>query len=284
MFYQGAHVARCQTVHAIGVARSLDGLAWVAEPRPVLSIEDMRGKFAALERTSGVGGVIEPAVFVDGNRLRMWFVCYAGSYRSGTTLYMAASDDGGTRWTIDGDCVLSSRALGRCSIHYPQVVTSPTESWLWFSVNDWSTRAFGICRLKIIRGGTGQVHVDDLEQVLPPSRDGLDIGVRSYFAMSLNGRQVRGISRLNRVLSQIAASGRNYFGYAHSHLVAPQDGRLYYHAYHDDSEGVQPWMDIGSCELAAGQVTRPHTIALTRSSDRTAWDAFFVADPFIVRV
>ena len=280
MFYQGAHVERTSgaTTHAIGVARSSDGLVWTCEKEPVLSIDHMR---RIQDGPAGNGGVIEPSILVDGDQLRMWFLSYAGSYRVGTKLYAAASADGGRSWTIDARPILSSHQLGRFSIHYPQVVRSATGLALWFTVRDYDTAACAICRMTLNASSTA----DELVQLLPPAPAGLRLSVRRRTTFEINGRMPRGVATLNLLACRLVDGGRHYFGYAHSHLIDPdaEETRLYYHGYHYDQQTRGPWMDIGSCMMRNGHAVGPHAAGLQRSPDPQAWDSFFVADPFVVR-
>ena len=283
MFYQGAHADARGTTHAIGLATSHDGRVWVCEPEPFLTIEHMRGILPGLEQTDVAGGVIEPAVIADGDTLQMWFVCYAGSYHRGTRLYRAQSTDG-RRWVVDPDCLVSSLQFGPCSLHYPQVVRNGEGHDVWFSLRDHESSAMAICRMPLGPDARGRGCLEALEQVLPPSPGRLRLEVRSRVRVEWNGRRPRGVATLNLLASRFLDGGRNYFGYAHSHLVdgTAATGRLYYHAYHYDARTRSAWMDIGSCDLA--RPDRPHRLALGRAADPGAWDGFFVADPFVIRV
>lgn len=241
----------------------------------------MRGIHEGLTQPDVPGGVIEPAVVVDGDVLRMWLVCYARSYYLGTRLYGAVSTDG-VHWTIEPSWTLSSLQFGRCGLHYPQLVRSAAGWSVWFTLRNLDTAAFAICRMAL--GTSAHGRADALEQVMPPSRSGLQLAVRQCLSVQWNGRLPRGMATLNLMACRLWDGGRHYFGYAHSHFVDDADGdRMYYHGYHFDAAHRSTWMDIGTCDMTSGAVGGRHDIALARSTDPAAWDTFFVADPFVIK-
>ena len=68
-------------------------------------------------------------------------------------------------------------------------------------------------------------------------------------------------------------------GLAHSHRLDDRDAPIYFHAYHQSADG-EIFMDVVAANSSSDAV-RP---VLVPSADRTAWDSFFVADPFVIRL
>ena len=279
MYYHVAHQEGLRGLvnHSIGLARSQDGVEWRNEPGPLLSVDNMRDIHPGLTRDSKSGGVIEPAILVEEDGLQMWFVGYGSSYRTDSKLYHAVSADG-REWRITRNWVLSGNQFGDCSVHYPQVLKVDGGYELWFTLQNNKTEAYAICTMKSADG----LVMDHLEQVLPKVSEGFTVKVREGFSFKVNGRVPRGVMRLNWEVCRIAWGGRNYFGYAHPHVIEESGERiLYYHNYNYGSKGQGTWMDISRCELACTRST--HKVVLAPTANPKAWDSFVVADPFVVK-
>jgi hypothetical protein len=277
MFYQGVGRGEApgELTHSIALAHSSDGLSWECDEEPFLTFDHVRRSCPAFAADAS-GGVLEPAVLVQGPRLVLYFVAYRRTYQEGTWLLRAASADGAT-WSIEPDPVLSSIQFGDYRLHYPQVTEQAGGLGLWFSLIDRQTQASAILKMSSAEGAAW----DGLRQILPAA-DGPRVRPREIVALPtfFDGRPP-GFVRLNRALNRLFRDGRDYLGYAHSH-VAPVPGgdRLYYHAYHQRRDG-KIWMDIGSSILGSESDLASHVRALEPSSDGQAWDSFFVADPFV---
>ncbi len=297
MYYHVAHQEglRGLVSHSIGLARSQDGVEWRNEPGPVLSVDNMRDIHPGLTRDSKSGGVIEPAILVEEDSLQMWFVGYGNSYRSRTTvnerqiarhrtairtdskLYHAVSVDG-CEWHITRNWVLSGNQFGDCSVHYPQVLKVDGGYELWFTLQNNKNEAYAICMMESADG----LVMDRLEQVLPKVLEGFTVKEREGFVFKVNGRVPRGVARLNWEVCRIGWGGRNYFGYAHPHVIEEGGERiLYYHNYNYGSKKRRTWIDISRCELARARST--HKVVLGPTANPKAWDSWVVADPFVVK-
>jgi hypothetical protein len=273
MFYQGVgpEPAGKQLTHVIALARSIDAVSWTLEARPLLTFDDVRAACPVFEG-SALGGVIEPSVTVVDGELRMHFVAYREHYSHGTRLFHARSTDG-RHWQIDPSWILAGDQFGHYRLHYPQVSFEGDRRLIWFSLIERHTGAAAIVQMTAI----GNDPFGDTRQLLPAHGPGLRIEPDEVVALRFRGRRMRGSDRLNRTLGQLAHRGRNYLGYSHPHVI---DGRMYYHAYHRNQLG-QTWMDIGWCKYP-GNGSPTHTIALSPSTESRSWDAYFVADPFVV--
>jgi hypothetical protein len=277
MFYQGVGrgPAPGALTHAIGLARSSDGISWECDDQPFLTFDDVRRSCPAFAATE-TGGVIDPAVLVRGDQLVLFFVAYRGTYQQGTWLMRATSADG-ERWAIDPVWVLSGRQFGEYRLHYPHVTEEPWGLALWFSLIDQHTEASAIVKMASVGGAPWA----RLEQVLPQAGRPPQVRAREVLALRVRGRTLPGFVRLNRVLNRLLSGGRDYLGYAHSHVApTPSGDRLYYHAYHQRPDG-KIWMDIGSCPRGAEADAAAHVRTFSPAADGEAWDSFFVADPFV---
>ena len=281
MFYQGiGHGAGPNEItHAIGLARSSDGISWECDDQPFLTFDHVRRACPGFADVDS-GGVIEPAVLVQGSQLVLYFVAYRRTYEEGTWLFRATSA-AGDEWTIDPAWLLSSRQFGDYRLHYPQVLEKPSGLALWFSLIDRQTQASAILKMSSVGGAPW----DRLEQVLPAAETCPEVRPREILSPRgfIKGRRPPGFVRLNRALNRFLSGGRNYLGYSHSHVApAPGGDRLYYHAYHQRRDG-KIWMDIGSCALGSENDAASHVRALEPSPEAGAWDSFFVADPFVTQ-
>ena len=279
MYYHVAHQEGLRGLvnHSIGLARSQDGVEWRNEPGPLLSVDDIRDIHPGLTRDSKSGGVIEPAILVEEDGLQMWFVGYGNSYRTDSKLYHAVSADG-CEWHITRNWVLSGNQFGDCSVHYPQVLKVDGGYELWFTLQNNKNEAYAICMMESADG----LVMDRLEQVLPKVPEGFTVKAREGFVFKVNGRVPRGVARLNWEVCRIGWGGRNYFGYAHPHVIEEGGERiLYYHNYNYGSKRRRTWMDISRCELARARST--HKVVLGPTANPKAWDSWIVADPFVVK-
>ena len=271
MFYQGVGPGPTGSpVHAIALAHSEDGQAWVCDPQPLLTFDDCRSALG-MTAGAGTGGVIEPAIVESDGQLLMYFIAYVGSYRDGTYLCRAASIDG-RAWAIEPGWILASTQFGPFRLHYPQVVAEPDGYSLWFTLIELQGSGAAIFHMRSRDGR----HFERLAKILPSGPAASFAGPQEIVSLRLQGRSVRGLSRLNRLIHGAIGDGP-YLGYAHPHL---DDGRLFYHAYHLNRDGFV-WMDIGCCDVRDGRAGRGVSV-LAPSADANAWDGFFVADPFVV--
>jgi predicted GH43/DUF377 family glycosyl hydrolase len=263
MFYQGVgRNASGDIEHVIARAVSTDGRSWSCEPAPLITFDAVRSAIKEWESAAG-GGVIEPSVIARDGRYEMVFVGYQGTYATGTWLCHADSADG-IAWKIASRPLCAPSDFAGLRVHYPQLME---DSRLWFTVIGQASRAAAICGAQL----DGQGRLANIRQHLP-ARDRLRADTRQVLPVAS--------SRLNQWANRLVHGGRNYWGYAHSHLLPAGGGeRLYYHSYHRNAGG-QMWMDIGSC--AWDGRGGGHAVGLSPASDADAWDAFFVADPFVV--
>ncbi|HEX6163004.1 MAG TPA: hypothetical protein VFZ31_06555 [Vicinamibacterales bacterium] len=273
MFYQGVgpQPAGDQLTHVIALARSHDARTWKVDAEPMLTFDDVRAACPVFA-DSRHGGVIEPSVSVVDGELRMHFVAYRDHYSRGTWLCHARSRDG-RDWRIDPSWVLSGDQFGNYRLHYPQVTFAKDRTVIWFSLIERRTGAAAIVQMT----SSGGNPFGETRQLLPPHGPGLRVEPEELVAVRIGGGRVRGADRLNQSLARLVRDGRNYLGYSHPHVT---DGRLYYHAYHRH-RGGRTWMDIGYCDYPVNGGPS-HTIALSPAADQRAWDAWFVADPFVI--
>lgn len=275
MFYQGAQCdASGRTArHTIGVATSGDGVTWTDSDEPVLRAEDVpddRGELSATQ----AAGVIEPCLLVEDGQFRMWFIHYRDSMQQGALCHAVSQD--GRRWNVTERHVLVASQFGNCRLHYPHVIKRPGFYEVWFSLRSVDTGAFGIFKMRSEDG----LRTDSLEQILPHSSGDLALGPRELIGVRLGGRRLRGMGALNWAFSQVFEGGRRAWGYAHPHLVEENGtATLYYQRY--NLRRRTHWMDIGCGQFDAGQVRRGQAV-LSPSPDPSAWDSFFVADPFVL--
>jgi len=275
MFYQGVgpDASGAQLTHVIALARSSDAVTWSVEPRPVLTFAHVRAQCPGMSDGAD-GGVIEPAVIADGKELHMYFVAYRGHYSQGTVLYHARSADG-EQWQIDPSWVLARHQFGNFRLHYPQARHEADRKVIWFSLIERATAASAIVQMTAI----GNDPWGETRQLLPFHGPGLRVEPAELIGLRFGGQRVRGSDRVNQALAQWTHGGRHYLGYSHPHAI---DGRLYYHAYHRSRQG-HSWMDIGACRYADNNASE-HDVVLRPSSAAGAWDAFFVADPFVINL
>jgi len=273
MFYQGVGKGVGGGVtHTIGLARSGDGISWESDERPLLTFDDFRGRVNNLP-AGDTGGVIEPAILVVAHSLVMYFVAYLGTYRNGTYLCRATSENG-RQWRIDPDWVLSSTQFGDYRLHYPEAVADGELLHMWFTLMERKGSTAAILCMESCDGR----HFDRLKQMLPAAESAPHVGPRERIAVRLNGRRLPGLSRLNQLLHRILSDPTPYLGCAHSH-VDSRNRRLFYHAYHLNRQGLV-WMDIRSVGLDDSTTE----VTALAPAPAGAWDSFFVADPFVVTV
>jgi hypothetical protein len=250
MFYQGiSHDRRV----SIACATSQDGVNWKCEDYPALTTENSAEVLNA--GLHGTTDLIEPSVLRIGTGYRMWFIT-RGSNEFGNRMHHAQSADG-LSWSIDRADLLTGHSVnfnGR--IHYPQVV--PTDSGYLLYVSIRGPKG----HFSVRRGFSSDGYVfEDWEDVTP-----------SGFGESL----------VSRVLSKLRLCAYQYsHGLAHSHIVLNDIfERTYFHAYHLDKErrtymnvvSVDSWDPLGIKRV------------FDRSDNIEAWDSFFVADPYVLRL
>lgn len=250
MFYQGISLDRHVS---IACATSQDGIHWTCENNPALTAENAAEVLGSAQH--GTTDLIEPSVVRVGSGYRMWFIT-RGSNEPGNRMHHAYSVDG-LSWSVDQADLLTGQSMGAsCRIHYPQVVPTDSGYWIYISIRGPKGR-FSVCR-----GFSSDGYVlDQWEDVTP-----------SGFGASL----------VSRVLSKLRLRAWHYsHGLAHSHIV-PDDAveRTYYHAYHLDKER-RTYMDV-----VAVDSWEPLSIrrVFDRAENLEAWDSYFVADPYVLRL
>ena len=250
MFYQGVSAER---EISIGVATSRDGIDWQCDEDPALTADAS----ANILQTSryGTTDLIEPAVLRVGDEYRMWFIS-RGSREPGNRMHHAVSANG-RKWQIDRANLLAGMDFGPgCRIHYPQVVASDGGYWIHLSVRKPNGR-FSVLRAFSSDGFA----VDAWENVTRPDC------FASFASRALNKLKLR----------------ESFYshGLAHSHrVVGDSVDRTYFHAYHLDRRR-RTYMDVVSVESWDPlRINR----AFDRAADPAAWDAWFVADPFVLLV
>ncbi|WP_337996578.1 hypothetical protein [Oleispirillum naphthae] len=248
MFYQG--ISQLQET-CIAAGWSDDGLSWQFDDEPLLSVSTLGEELEAKAR--GLFGLIEPSVLVDSDGFRMWFVS-RGANEPGNRLHHARSTDGRT-WRLDGAGLVTGGDFGAGRmIHYPQVSVHGNGFILDVSLKarDGS--------FTVIRGfsADGLTFGDWREEVPRAFRRGLCHRIRR---------------RLFRDAKRFA------LGLAHSHVV-PGETATYYHAYHLNRRG-RIWMDVVRRDASAPDVART---VFSPAEAADAWDSFFVADPYIIRL
>jgi hypothetical protein len=265
MVFQG--IAHGTQHVSIGVARSPDGIEWTVEDPPALPWERMAEVDPGLDPSRRVG-LIEPALLREGRTYRMWFV-YLHASRPGNALFYAESEDL-RAWDLRPAPLVSGRDFGRYRLHYPQLVPVEGGYELYFMLRSVENGADGIFRMRSPDG----IALEGLEQLLPFSPDGVALEPRSASAPGRVGRALAW--RYHKWLR----GGRNLLGYGHPHVVG--DGRvMYYQGAHVGPRGR--WFDVGRAELRGGRWADAGPV-LAPAGDRAAWDAVFVADPFVLEV
>lgn len=276
MFYHGARCdASGRTIrHTIGVATSRDGISWIDSDEPVLRAEDVAEGHEEL-MAEQAAGVIEPCLLVENGQLRMWFIQYRHSLQQGTLCHAVSRD--GRRWTVTHRRLLAAAQFGNYRLHYPQVIRRGACYEIWFSLRSVETGAFGVFKMLSQDG----VRFDALQQVLPHQSPDISLGPREPIPLRVAGRRLRGAATLNWAFSQLFEAGIRAWGYAQPHVAEePGATTLYFQRY--NLRWRTHWMDIGCCRLDAGHARDERTV-LGPSRDPLAWDAFFVADPFVLK-
>jgi len=250
MFYQGiAQDGRT----SIGVATSIDGLTWDCIDNPSMTVES---EYDALQcGMYGTTDLIEPAVIREDGRYRMWLVT-RGLKEPGNRIHHASSEDG-LFWKVDRAGLVEGTFFGvGCKVHYPQVTLTKNGYCLYVSVRQ--------------PNGRFSVHYSY-------STDGYCFNkwtvIKSTVVLPLF---------LLRILNKLRLSACPFsHGLAHSHVVDGDEiGRTYYHAYHL-TRNRRTFMNIVAIDS-----THPNRIITVLDVPRNiaAWDYYFVADPFIMKL
>jgi hypothetical protein len=287
----GTHGAQTGLITSIGSASSDDGEHFELAPDPILTHEHM----AAIDPRQNPAetiGLIEPAALVDGDRLRLWFV-YNHSTFPGNGLFHCESTDGRT-WRIDPAPTLRGSAFGDFNLHYPHVLRTTTGFDLWFMLRNNANQQDGIFKATSKDGLTWDA--SSVKQILPaPAGSGVRLPGKRLEPPQLRVPNTNPLPlRVGKRAVNLLASGvlwkllfpgrdelRAGYGYAHPHVVdTPQGRRLYFH-YANSRRGTK-WLDIGLAELDDQDRPRNLRVVLTVPQASTAWDARFVADPFVV--
>jgi hypothetical protein len=267
MFFQG--IAESLNV-SIGRATSPDGTAWTCDPEPCLAWEEMR-EHAGPQEPGQRTAVIEPAVLFEDGRYRMWFV-YLGSGHESHSLFYAESETG-ERWEIRSEPLLRGSSFGFCLLHYPHVRRLDDEYELYVTLRSRRSQIDAIYRLRSADG----LAWSESEKVagrweLGLARNGTGVGGK------VAGRLVR---PLNRLLERGPYRGAE-LGLGHAHVIDNGDGQLLF--WQRNARGRRGRdLAIGVSRLTERGTVAPR-IVLEASPDPAAWDAFFVADGFVVPV
>lgn len=275
MYYQGISSDNLNT--SIGLATSSNGVDWNCREEPCISLELIKKDGLDCDYT-GRMRLVEPTVFIEDGRFKMWFVIYMNQKHPGNSLVYAESPDG-ENWKVMNFKLLTGNQFGPYNLHYPQVIKNNSGYAIYFTLQNLLNGVYGIFKMDSSDG----VHWENLGQVLPESHRGFCLEHRKHFDLTLFSRNIGRISStLNRKYSSWFRRGANYFGYAHPHLLEKNgSARLYYH-----NNNIGPdnkiWMDIGCCDIEnSGKVGR-HYKVLEKNPDTKAWDSFFVADPYVI--
>lgn len=260
MYYQGiANGGETGQTHtSIGIARSSDGIRWTPDPAPIVSWRAMAEHDSGFDERNRVD-VLEPAVLHRPDGRCMWFV-YRHRSTPGNALFYAEEDPAGS-WRVRRRVPLGAAVSG-LDVHYPQIVEEGDALVLYLTLRD-RRLLHAIVRMR--------------------SRDGLEwsapetiLPTRRPLEPSL---YLRVLWHLPQGVRHRVLSGRQALGFAHPHVVRDGGTRLYYHRANFGPRGL--WYDIASCEFDRGRC-RGHRTVLEPARDPNAWDAFFVADPFVV--
>lgn len=277
MWYLG--IAQAKNISAAR-ALSEDGIEWACDPEPCLPWEQLREADPGRDDVTRIG-VSELSVLEEAGRLRMWFAYMSSTY-PGFALLHAESRDDGRSWEVRPEPLLEGAAFGhQLRFHYPQVVPAAHGYDLLFTLRDMVTYVDGCFRMRSADGfrWTG------LEQLLPWFPNGIRLERRKLVDVDpVPGAASHGLRRLVWAANWRAAAlvhrGRNVLGYAHPHVLDASDPRIYVHNCH--LKGRDRRHDIALGELRDGRITRLRTVF--ERGGPGAWDEFFVADPFVVRV
>ncbi|MGB0681884.1 MAG: hypothetical protein ACPGOV_04230 [Magnetovibrionaceae bacterium] len=276
MLYQG--ISRDQLNTSIGLASSPDGFEWTCEPDPSLSYSDMAELDPNYDPTHRAAA-IEPCFMATDNGYRIWFIYRHPSY-PGNALFHARSQDL-KKWQVDPEPVLTGKRFFRSTIWYPQIRRAANGQ--------------GYDLYLTVRGiGHGIYHAT--------SPDGFDFGPfhrvmgggfdLHNFAQNLG--PLHGLRhRLSppwlwgyrKVVSALAGLGlKDTGGLAHAHVLDEADGkqRLYLHSYGRDEAG-RTYMEVSVTERTGRGAFTGLRRVFRRPSDPEAWDAQFVADPFVIK-
>lgn len=266
MFHQG--ISRRNANTSIGLAVSTDGIRFDAPSDPCLGWAEMRRVDPALDDQATVR-VLEPSVLAEdereGGRLRMWFI-YIHASHPGNALFYAESGDAGKSWDVHDRPQLRGAAFGDYQIHYPQILRVHDGYQLWFSLRRRQNGRFGIFRM---RSDDGLAWVD-VRQVLPCSRGGaIRLGRLDALRFALRQNGWMGLRA-------------NDLGVAHPHVVGEASARVLY--YHNVTRGARGrLLTIGRAALDGDRLRDPRVV-LRPAEDPNAWDAYFVGDPYVLRV
>lgn len=274
LYYQGISTEKLHT--SIGIAYSTNGVDWNCQEEPCLSAMTMRENNVDIDYSKSVR-LTEPSIIIDNGLFKMWFIVYQNEAHLGNSILYAESEDGQT-WSIRNKKLLTGNQFGKCNIHYPQVVKNSQGYTIHFTLINMLNNATGIFKMDSSDGLTW----GNLEQLLPLSTHGFSLKYREHFMLTLFSRRSEGISTAwNRKYSLAFKNGENYFGYSHSHLMElEENATLFYHNNNLNSMGKM-WMDIGCCKIVNGKAT-DHQKILEKTRDSSAWDAVFVADPYVI--
>lgn len=274
MWYQGIEP---QTLHtSIGLAVSSDGIEWHADPEPCIPWESMRRVDPKFDPTTRVG-LFEPAVIHDGV-FKMWFIYSTAAYPM-NSLWHATSADGRS-WDIQPQPSRVEGIAGPYRIHYPQVVRSDDGYELYFMLRNVSNGFDGVFQTR----STDGMIWDPPRQLLPPVDQPIVLAPRQ--PRSIAGREAqrirRGVARRVDGAFNLGLMSRNGFGWGHPHVIgSPSGRRLYYQNSNSTPDGDRRF-DIGCSDFGTGDCTRLRTVFGV--GPRGAWDAHFVADPFVLAV
>lgn len=275
MWYQGVS----HSGYSIGRAASEDGVRWHADEHPCLTGSSFAE--ALQPDLHGCKGVIEPCVFRWRNMYRMYFMTY-DTPAVGNRLHLAESADGVT-WSLVAANLLCGRDFGDIQVFYPQVVASEVDTKMYLTLRRIEDLRTGMYRLSSRDGLT----FGALQPVWPKNDNLRRLAPRKLASClpiqrgrGLAGRAIKAVQALGGLIDPYPG------GYAHTTFVeAEMDSGIYFHGYKTDKKGVRG----GSVHMSIGLIKPGASSSMIRevfapANDPLAWDAFFVADPFILKI
>ncbi len=267
---------------SIALATSRNGVDWECMNTPLLTWKDMREIDTEQTPTSRVD-LGSPAVIYDQEKFKMWFT-YGHISHPGNSIYYAESENG-RNWTIQDKKILSGNLFGPFYLYYPQVIKVNDGYEMLFTLRNMFNGTDGIFKMKSPDG----LNWENLVQLLPVTYDGFVLKPREIVNINLQSWKFHRAKEIaHRTYFRLFHGGKNYYGYSHPHLLKEEGRTLLY--YHNDNArggggmfGKGRYMDIGSCEIVNNRLVN-HKKILERAQHKSAWDSFFVADPFVLKL
>lgn len=271
MLYQG--VGGGGNFYSIGHAVSDSGYQWMLDDDPCLDWSTIRG--SSLPAGAEKIGPIEPHVLKDSGTFKVWF-----NFRSPEVpqnlFYYAETDDFKT-WDIHATPILDGRHFFGSSIWYPQVIRHQGAYHLYFMVRG-NEHAIYECWSK-----------DGTTFGPPKNVLGTCIDLSSLSKLGFGSRVNKRL--LSPLLRKVLAAKRQLYlrwggdpvpmGIGHPHWMEIGIKKLMYvHRYHANRRGHLS-IDIALYEQFSDRWQFSNTV-LSPSVNPEQWDAFFVADPYVL--